>query len=261
MTTYANTMAQITNLLETGKLAETEQLLDEFAEMDPDDLDEEWGLGTGGARYHLSVFYNNVGANYHGLGREAQKQGQPDKMLEAAEQAERCHEKALDMYDVSADDLTNLPAGSPLSKNVIFTFWGLGTSKFVLEKREESRKYLELCLIFSPEDEQAKFWQSDASSYLRVLDGKPVQIVVRVNAAMGNPFDPHILHVQGELLEWDSYVKPRRTEYHVYLTDDLIDELEAKGFRDPSTFEGAILVLNSHESGDLRRPMSLIQLL
>ena len=75
------------------------------------------------------------------------------------------------------------------------------------------------------EDEQAAYWQSDASNYLRLLDAKPVRIVVKARSVMPNMFDPHLLQVEGDLLEWDSYARPMAEQFSVRVADDDIDAL------------------------------------
>lgn len=259
MTDFEQTAYQFQQLLTAGQMAEAERLVDDLAAIDPDELGKLWGFGKSGARHYLAIFFNNIGSNYQGRGIQAHQQNDRAGMQVAAERAERCHEKAIDMYDISAEDFIYFPAHSPFNKNLIFTLWGLGSAKYVLGKNAESQKYLLLCLRFPPEDEQAIVWQSDASNYLRLLDRKPIQIALKAHSIMPTLLNPQMLRVEGELLEWGAYTKPRFKEYLIAVTDEEIDALAAKGFRNAIALEGHILVLRSHDSGDLRRPLRIVE--
>lgn len=171
MVTFEQLSAEITHLVESGNLAQAEQQLDLLADMDSDDLDRLWGFQSGQSAHYLSIFYNNVGLNYKSNGMEAVQRGDRNAVTEAALGAERCHQKAWDMYDMAVEDVIFLPHIHPLNKNIIFTLWGLGSVKYVLGKHQESRKFLMLCIRLHPEDEQATAWQSDAHRFLRLLDG------------------------------------------------------------------------------------------
>ena len=163
---------------QSGEIEEAERLIDTLAELDPRQLDRQWGVGTNMSRYYLSLFYNNVGVSYKERGSEAFHLNDADRLMIAAFGAERCHEKAFDMYDMSAEEIMYLPANYPFSKHLIYTLCGLGSAKYVLRKTAESRKYLLLCLRLPAADPDTEKWQSAASHYLRLLDGKPVQIAL-----------------------------------------------------------------------------------
>jgi hypothetical protein len=142
MSTFVRTAEQISQLIEMSALEEAEEWLDRLAGGDLDQLDDEWNMGSGAARFFLSGFYNEIGANYRVAGMKASRQGDREGLNEAARCGERCHEKALDLYDIPAKDLRYLPKGSPLTKNALCTLWGLGGAKFVLGQHAESRLYL-----------------------------------------------------------------------------------------------------------------------
>jgi hypothetical protein len=257
--TFTHTAKQIGDLLGAGQGAAAEQMVDQLTEVETNLLEQAWDLAPGEGRHYLAILYNNIGANYQSVGMQAHRQQNRDGMTQAALGAERCHEKALDLYDMSAEDFLFFPPHTRFNKNLIFTFWGLGSVKYVLSKNAESQKYLLLCLRIKAEDEQAAAWQSDASHYLRLLDRKPVQIVVQAHDVMPNLLNPQLLHVKGELLEWDAYAKPLLKEYVVFFTDDDIARLETQGFRNGIALENHTLVLSSDASGDLRRPLRLVQ--
>jgi len=261
MISFEQATQQFQQFLATGNLTEAEHVVDEWAAMDGDELGEWWELDKNGARHYLSIFFNNLGAKYQAVGIQAHQQNQREDMQLAAHGAERCHEKALNLYDLSAEDFLYFPAHSPLNKNLIFTFWGLGSAKYVLGKPAESRKYLLLCLRISPEDEQATYWQADASNYLRLLDQKPVHLVLKAQDVMPNPLNPQLLKIEGEVLEWGAYGHPRLQTYLIMVSDEDITRLAAKGFRNAIALEGHTLVLCSHESGDLRKPLALVDVI
>jgi tetratricopeptide (TPR) repeat protein len=258
MDSFESTTAQLQRLLELEQVNEAELLVDQLADKDEDWLGREWELHGSGVRHYLSIFYNNIGLNYKVLGMDALRQEDSNAVMLATQGAERCHEKALDMYDMSAEDFMYLPSESPFNKNLILTFYGLGSVKFVLGKHDESRKYLLLSLRIPAEDEQALSWQADASRFLRLLDQKPIRLALKVSDIMPSLFNPQLFRVRGDLLEWDSYAPPTTQEYIVQVSDHDIDRLESQGFRNAIGLEGYILILESDESGDLQRPLRLI---
>lgn len=166
MVTFEATIQELQQLLETSRVGAAERIIDALAEEDAEALAGYWNMSKSAVEHCISIFYNNVGANHHGLGREALRQQQWADSIQAAKDAERCHEKALDMYDMSAEDIMFFPSNHPIIKNFIMTFWGLAISKHVLGKSEESKKYLELCLRLPAEDDQARAWQQQAYSLI-----------------------------------------------------------------------------------------------
>lgn len=261
MTTLHNIMGQVQHLLDSGKMWEAEQLVDQLAELDPEVLAVSWSIRKDAPLLFISHFYNTIGTYYQQLAISANKQENREGVVAAARNAERCHEKAFDLFDISAEDLLYLPSGdSPYNKNFIFTLWGLGASKYVLSKKEESREYLQLCLRLISHDEQAIRWQSEASTYLRLIEQKSVQIALRVRKAESNMFDSNLLVVEGELLEWDEYAKPMQQTFAVHLRSKDIESLETQGFKNPRALLGHVLVLISDPSGDLKRKMILLEI-
>lgn len=258
MSSLESTIGKLQRLLEQGLVGEAERMIDRLADEDEDQLGSEWELHGSGALHYLSIFYNNIGMHYKAVGLDSLRQDDKNAVALAAQGAERCHEKALDVYGIAADDFMYFPSASPFDKNLILTFYGLGSAKFVLGKHDESRKYLLLCLRFHAEDEQAASWQADASRFLRLLDQKPVRIVIKALDIMPSLFHPGFFRVRGDLLEWDSYAPPSMREYIVHVSDQDIDRLEAKGVRNAIGLEGSILIVESDESGDLQRPLRLI---
>jgi hypothetical protein len=259
MDTYEQTREKIHRLLVEGDEAGAEAILDGFADLEPDELGRSWGLDPYMGSHFLSNLYNIIGHKYNRNGIEAVWRNDRDAMLTAAREAERCHEKAWDLYDMGAEDVMYLPYINPLNKNIVFTFWGLGSAKYVLSKHEESRKFLLLCVRLSLEDEQVAVWQSDASHYLRLLDAKPVQLALRVASVMPSILNPHLIQITGGLLEWGAYTKPLQTDYFVYVSSEDMDWLTAQGYRNSFALEGRTLVLKSDATGDLSRPCRITE--
>lgn len=261
MPTIEHIGTQLNSLLEAGEIAEAEQTVDDLAWFDLEDLETDWGLPEDGVRHYLSIFYNNIGLNYRIAGMEAVQEGNREAAMEAAQGSERCHEKALDIYDLSAEEFMIFPSDSPINKNLIFTFWGLGGSKLVLGKTDESRKYLELCLRIPAEDEQAAAWQSEAGNYLRTLDQRAIRLVLKAQEVIPTLSNPQLLRVEGEVLECDAYTPPTQPAFPVYVDDEDIKRLEAQGVPNAIALEGHILVLESDESGDLRHPLHIVEVM
>ena len=245
--------------IQSGQIEEAERFIDALAELDPQQLDRQWGVSTDMSHYYLGLFYNKIGAGYKARGGEACRRHDADRLMIAALGAERCYEKAFDMVDMSADDIMYLPANFAFNEFLIHTLLGLGSAKFVLRKTAESRKYLLLCLRIPAPDPDAKQWHSAASHYLRLLDGKPVQIAVEAHDVMPNMLKPRLLQVTGKLLEWGAYAMPTQDKFVVFVDDAAVDYLGRHGFDNPIALEGHVLVLVSDETGDLHNPLLLIQ--
>jgi hypothetical protein len=253
-------MGQVQQLLDSGRLIEVEQLVDRLAMQDPASIAREWNVERSAVPLFISHFYNTIGTYYQHAGREENKQGNRNGVVAAARNAERCHEKAFDLFDLAADDVLAFPSKpSPFTKNFIYTFWGLGATKYALEKQAESRKYLLLCLWLTPDDDQARKWQDEASTYLSLLERKPVRIALRVHKVVPSMFESQVFFVEGELLEWEEYTKPTQERYMVHVTDEDIARLEARGLKNALALRGRVVVLNSDPCGDLRRKMRLVE--
>ncbi len=84
MSTFVRTAEQISQLIEMGELEEAEEWVDRLARGDLDQLDDEWSMGSGAARFFLSGFYNEIGAQYRVQGMKAQRQGDTEGLTEAA---------------------------------------------------------------------------------------------------------------------------------------------------------------------------------
>ena len=173
MLSFEQTAALVQQSFESGSPHEVESVLDGLAAGDLEELAEHWGISDGEVSFFLSAYYNNVGMMYRRQGMQGNAQGDNDALMQAVAHAERCHEKALDMYDMPAESLVYLPSGSPLSKNALMICWGLGGAKFALGKWDESRNYLEICLGIPADDPQAAAWQREANEFLRSLPPSP----------------------------------------------------------------------------------------
>lgn len=172
MLSLEQTAALVQQSFESGAPLEVESVLDRLAATDIEELAEHWGISDGEVSHFLSIFYNNVGMMYRRQGMQGGAQGDNDALIQAAAHAERCHEKALDLYDMPAESLLYLPSVSPLVKSLLMTYWGLGGAKFALGKWDESRKYLEMCLRIPADDPQAAAWKREADEFLRSLPKK-----------------------------------------------------------------------------------------
>lgn len=250
---------KVLEYVQAGEIEAAERFIDALAESDPQQLDRQWGVGTNMSQYCLLLFYNSIGVSYKDRGGEAFRQHDADRVMIAAFGAERCHEKAFDMVGMSADDIMYLPGNYPFNKHLIYTLWALGSAKYVLRKTAESRKYLLLCLRIPAPDPEAEQWQSEASHYLRLLDGKPVQIAVNAQDVMPNLLEPKLLQVKGKLLEWGAYTMPLQDKFVVYVDDAAIDYFERHGFENPIDLEGHVLVLVSDDTGDLHHPLLIVE--
>lgn len=164
-------VGEIDACLSRQALDEAEEIIDQYADREVADLAEFWALGEFQTRDALSVFYNHIGIAHRRHGLAALQRDDSVNGLASMRAAHRCHEKALDMYDISPDDFMLYPVGSPIDKNLLCTFWGLGTTKFVLDQVAEARKYLLLCVRFQSVDAQTERWQVEAVHYLRHLEG------------------------------------------------------------------------------------------
>jgi len=169
MSTFEQVWEEITNLVRSGYFAQAEQQIDNLAEMDSDELETMWGLQSGQGNHNLSVLYNYIGLRYQDLAAFSVQQNQSKQVVRIMEDAERCHEKAWDMYDFSPEDVVYLPSNSPFNKNLLCTLAGLGRTKFLLRKFAESRKFLLLCTRITATDEQAAGWQSEAALMLEAM--------------------------------------------------------------------------------------------
>ena len=260
MRTYEQVGTSVLTYLTEERLAEAEALVDEVAELDREALGDAWEFGSDLTSHALSMLYNNIGMGYWKTGAAANTRGDGAASDRALRKAERCHEKALDMYDMSADDFMYLPANSPINKNTICTLRGLGVVKFGLGKEEESRKYLLVMVRIPAEDEQAAFWQGEGSHLLRQLDRKPVQIAIQAQSVRSDPVNPRILLVKGKLLEWGDYAEPIFKTYAASLEDTDLAQLVERGFRNAAGLEGHVLVLKTDDSGDLQRALRLVEI-
>lgn len=169
MSTFEQVWEEITNLVRSGYFAQAEQQIDNLAEMDSDELETMWGLQSGQGNHNLSVLYNYIGLRYQDLAAFSVQQNQSEQVVRIIEDAERCHEKALNMYDASPADWLFEPSNSPRNKNYICTLAGLGSTKFLLRKFKESREFLLLCTRIKAEDEQVAVWQSQAALMLEAM--------------------------------------------------------------------------------------------
>jgi len=236
-----------------------EHLIDSLAELDPRQLDSEWGVATNISQYMLAIIYNSIGVSYKQQGDAALHEDDTERMVMAATGAERCHEKAFDTYGMSADDVLFLPANYPSNKYLISILCELGGAKYALQKMAESRKYLLLCLRIPAVDDDTMRWHAAASDYLRLLDGKPVQIAVHAQTVAPSARHPQVLQVSGNVLEWGAYTMPRQDEYLVYLDEAATDYLQRHGYENPHALAGHVLVLTSDTTGDLNHPLLLVQ--
>lgn len=246
--------------LEVGMLDEAEQLIDQLMDSDLNRLATAWDLPRVAVLQVFSGCYNNIGMMH--IAKSARTYEITEEiadMQEAARQAERCHEKSLDLFDISIEEIFYLPANYPLNKNFIFSLWGLGISSYFLERHAESRKYLQQCLRIPPEDEQAARWQSDASNYLHKIEKKPAQIRIKADTVIRHMFNRQLWNVRGSLLEWNSYAQPVLDEYTVRLNDRDANRLETLGIANLGALSGHILTLQTDDSCDLYRPLRLTE--
>jgi hypothetical protein len=75
--------------------------------------------------------------------------------------AERCAEKAIDFFGLTAEEIMFLPANYD-SGFFFLLFWNLASAKYVLEKPKEAQYYLTFCLKIRVEDEELRDLQQNA---------------------------------------------------------------------------------------------------
>jgi hypothetical protein len=274
MHSFEETNERFASLLRAGpdaSLSVAEQELHQLTQHGIEELAKSWQVPEFGVQHFLSYTYNSVGLFYLQRGQIAYGRTRDEETItEAARQAERCHEHAVDVFDMAVDDIMLLPDLYPISvdeartfpgfrpigKIFIFTLWGLGISKYILKKHAESRKYLQYCLRITPEDEQTAAWQSDASNYLHKIEKKRVTIKLQIEDANVYLMEPDIIRAKGDLVAWDSYARPVLTEYKIRFDNESMTQIEV--VRLLLELEGQVVTLKTDETGDLYRPLYLI---
>jgi hypothetical protein len=263
------------SLLRAGSgapLSTAEQELRQLTQHGLEHLAKSWEMSVFGVQMYLSYTYNSIGLFHLKRGQsEYRITKNIETIMEAAQNAERCHEQALDVFDMAADDILLLPDLHPISvdeareyvadfqpigKNFIFTFWGLGISKYILKKHVESRKYLRYCLMITPEDEQSTTWQSDASNYLHKLEKKRVTVKLHVKDTNVYLMEPEIIQAKGDVVAWDSYARPMLPEYKIWFDSESMSQADV--VRLLLMLEGRVVTLQTDETGDLFRPLFLV---
>lgn len=261
MTSFADFQRRIFALLEVGDFDEAEGQVDVVVELGNAAAATVWEMPESLIPLLCSMLYNNIGMHKLGAGTAIFKRTRDKAALqEWTRGAQACHIKALDRFDMAAEDILYLPADSPLNKNFIFTLWGLGLTSYFLDEFDAARRYLTICLRIPPEDEQAAAWQSDASNYLHRVEKEPAQVVLQVQSMQPIPDQPQLWRVQGKLLGWDAYARPVLESYTVY-----VDPLDRARLTRVSTgptvqWEGRTLVLQTGPSCDLFAPLRIVEI-
>lgn len=176
MISLEEVMQDVLRLLELDHAQAAEGMIDNLVSGGITNLVVPWEMPESIVRHNISMFYNNIGANYYHTGTLALRQNDGQAAMKAAYDAERCHQKAFDLYDMSLEDFMYFPNQHPIMKNVIFICWGLGRSKIALMKDHESKKYFEYCIKFGlsyKTDEQIQSWVRASFEWLRKLDQFP----------------------------------------------------------------------------------------
>lgn len=277
MYSFKETAKRFGSLLRAGSdapLSAAEHELRQLIQHGLENLAKSWEMTVFGVQMYLSYTYNAIGLFHLKRGQDEYRiTKNVEAIMEAARNAERCHEQALDVFDMAADDILLLPDLHPISvdearefapnfqpigKNFIFTFWGLGISKYILKKHAESRKYLQYCLMITPEDEQAATWQSDASSYLHKIEKKRVTIKLHVKDTNVYLIEPEIIRAKGDVIAWDSYARPVLPEYKIWFDSESMSQADVVHLL--FILEGRVVTLQTDETGDLFRPLYLVDL-
>jgi len=166
VSTFEQVSQEISHLILNGSFVQAEQKIDKLAQIDSDELDKMWGFQPGGGVHCLSIFYNQIGFNYRELVGKAIDQNDEDRLITIIQNAERCHRKAMDLYEISAEDMKSYPDNSPFNDNFISTLAGLGITKFWLRKFDESRAFLLACTGIQAKNERVARLQSEAALML-----------------------------------------------------------------------------------------------
>lgn len=281
-------MQEVVRLLESGYVQEAETMVDNLVRRDISNLVILCEMPEGMLRHNISIFYNNIGANYYHIGTLALRRNDQEGAIKAAFDAERCHQKAIDLYNISLEDFMYFPDQHPIIKNVIFACWGLGRSKIALMKDQESKKYFEYAVKFgvsNKTDEQIQTWVRASFEWLRKLDHfsptssipqqhntsgvpgssvwdkqiseywrffdqyKPKKVVVQATLVSPVIFNPQLCRITVIWLDWGlSPNKPPIDELPVLVTGEDVDKLEQQGLTTPASLEGHILELTPDES-------------
>ena len=251
---------QIFSLLEMEFFDEAEGQVDMVVELGDSAAATVWNMPEPLIPVLCSMLYNNIGMHRLRRTTEMFKRDRDKAALHAgALEAQGCHNKAMDRFDIAAEDILDMSDDTLKSKNFIFTLWGLGLTSYFLDQSDAARRYLSICLRVPAEDEQAATWHSDASNYLHKIEKEPAQVVIKVEAAEPILEEEDLWRVRGKLVSWDAYARPSIDTFKVYV--DPLDTVRLTGLGSGTSVQwvGRTLVLRTGPSCDLFAPLSIVE--
>lgn len=150
-------MAQIYDMMKHGNLIEVGEALNQITRDSTDiaTLAFTWKCSEDLLRNDFSKLYYMLGNCYENAASQAQDSGDEAVMAVALREAERSYDKALDVTEMSPEDVLLLPHQP--DSHFPALFYHLGMIKYFLSKQPESKHYLAICLQYPAQDQST--WQ------------------------------------------------------------------------------------------------------